>query len=74
MILVIIFFFDPLFLTTSPLAPKAVQFRNPTEEEIHAVASVLKMFLRELPEPVFTYELYTPILQETGCGEYLRPS
>ena len=31
--------------------------------QIHVLTSILKSYLRELPEPLLTYDAYTPILQ-----------
>lgn len=36
--------------------------------DVHAVASVLKLFLRELPEPVLTKELHLDFLRVAGKG------
>lgn len=30
--------------------------------DIHSVSSVLKTYFRELPNPLFTYELYFPLV------------
>jgi hypothetical protein len=35
-------------------------------EDIHAVAGVLKAMFREMPEPLFSYELYQPLLNARG--------
>jgi len=43
-------------------AQETFNFREESELEIHAVASVLKAFLRELPEPLFTFDLYQSFL------------
>jgi len=32
-------------------------------EDIHAAAGLLKIFFRSLPEPLFTYELYYPLIK-----------
>ena len=32
----------------------------PPNEDIHTVASLLKLYLKELPEPVVPFALYTP--------------
>ena len=34
----------------------------------HDVASLLKQFLRELPEPLLTYELYSSFMQVGELG------
>lgn len=31
--------------------------------DVHVFAGALKLYLRELPEPVFTYALYDPFVQ-----------
>ena len=36
------------------------------KEDTHAVAGLLKTFLRELEEPLLTYELYDEIIQFSG--------
>lgn len=36
------------------------------EEPIHALASLTKQFLRDLPEPLLTYELYDDFIR---CSE-----
>ena len=35
-------------------------------EDIHLAAVILKTFLRELPEPLLTYQLYDSIVQFGG--------
>ena len=37
------------------------------DTDIHAVAGLLKRYFRELPDPLFTEELYTSFVQ--GLGE-----
>jgi hypothetical protein len=32
-------------------------------KDVHAVAGLLKLYLRELPEPLFPYEFYTDVLE-----------
>ena len=41
----------------------AAQHPDVTSEEIHVVASLLKQYLRELPEPLMTYANFTPCLE-----------
>lgn len=43
-----------------------MRFKENVEEEVHAVAGLLKLFLRSLPEPLFTYEKYSAIIQAQG--------
>lgn len=38
------------------------------ETDIHAVAGLLKRYLRELPDPLFTDELYLSFVQVLGGG------
>ena len=35
------------------------------EPEVHAVASLLKLYLRELPEPLLTYHLFDDFINAT---------
>jgi hypothetical protein len=35
------------------------------ETEVHAVASLLKLYLRELPEPLLTYHLFDDFINAT---------
>lgn len=41
-------------------------------EDVHVPASVLKTFLRELPEPLLTFASYRPILEITSVESILR--
>ena len=36
------------------------------EYHIHVIASVTKTYLRELPEPLLTYDLYDDFLRASG--------
>lgn len=38
------------------------------ETDIHAVAGLLKRYFRELPDPLFTDELYVSFVQALGKG------
>jgi Rho GTPase-activating protein 1 len=42
-----------------------------SSEDTHVVAGVLKTFLRDLHEPLLTYELYDEIIQFLGKEEIL---
>jgi hypothetical protein len=35
---------------------------NVDTDEVHVVASLLKLYLRELPEPLLTYDLFEPFI------------
>jgi Rho GTPase-activating protein RGD1 len=50
-----------------------IDFRTPTGffGDIHAVAGVLKQYLRELPEPILTKAFY-PELMNVACMSYVR--
>ena len=39
---------------------------NPDDTSIHTVASLLKLFLRSLPEPVISYEFYDKFATATS--------
>ena len=47
------------------LDPSKVDFRNPEHfyQDVNSVASALKQFFRELPDPVLTYELYDEFIE-----------
>ena len=38
--------------------------------DVHAVAGLLKLYFRELPEPLFTHSLYTKFVD--GLGKLLK--
>eukprot|EP01121_Diplochlamys_sp_Union-15-3_P007953 TRINITY_DN2069_c0_g2_i1.p1 TRINITY_DN2069_c0_g2~~TRINITY_DN2069_c0_g2_i1.p1 ORF type:complete len:578 (+),score=78.64 TRINITY_DN2069_c0_g2_i1:70-1803(+) len=42
---------------------KGAAFDLKMEKNVHTVAGLLKLYIRELPEPAFTYELYDEFLQ-----------
>lgn len=44
--------------------------RLAAEIDIHAVSGLVKMFLRELPEPVFTNELYPRLVDGIGMSVF----
>ena len=43
-----------------------VDFVNLSSEDTHVVAGLLKTFLRDLSEPLLTYDLYEEIIQFLG--------
>ncbi|KAI0768636.1 hypothetical protein BD413DRAFT_563758 [Trametes elegans] len=47
----------------------AFQF-NPTTDDVYSVSSFLKLYLRELPEPVFKFPLQERILHTEGIDEH----
>ena len=42
------------------------------EADIHAVAGLLKLYLRDLPEPLFTDDLYPKFVEANGRLVYFR--
>ena len=44
------------------------------DEDPHAIAGLLKHFFRELPDPLFTYDLHDAFLQIQGTFFYVRKS
>ena len=42
------------------------------EADIHAVAGLLKLYLRDLPEPLFTDDLYPAFVEANGKLMYFR--
>lgn len=51
------------------LLGEAVDFRE--MEDIHLAAVILKTFLRELPEPLLTYQLYNDIINFSGMLRHI---
>lgn len=43
------------------------QIDIPPTEDIHTVASLLKLYLRELPKPVIPYGLFDDAIKVTKC-------
>ena len=41
----------------------------PADSDVHTVASILKMYLRELPEPVIPFENFGPLIASIECKE-----
>ena len=44
-----------------------MQLDFPEEEDVHTVASLLKLYLRELPVPLVEYSLYDSFSKATRC-------
>ena len=38
-------------------------------QDIHSISSLLKMYFRELPNPLLTYQLYDPLTEAVQSGE-----
>lgn len=51
---------------------ETVDFRE--MEDVHLAAVILKTFLRELPEPLLTYQLYNDIVNFSGMLRRAAPS
>jgi Rho GTPase-activating protein 32 len=41
-------------------------------QDIHSVASVLKLYFRELPNPLLTYQLYDQFIQAVQAADEMR--
>lgn len=70
-----LFLLGPLFSFSSPLQLREEFDRGvdvPLDEEhsVHDVAALLKEFLRDMPDPLLTKELYTAFISTT-CELYL---
>ena len=61
-------FFSFSFFSLSPISNlrTANEEVNCTQEDIHSNASIFKMYLRELPEPLLTFALYEEFLHLGG--------
>lgn len=60
-----------LFLSLMLLVGATVNFRE--MEDVHLAAVILKTFLRELPEPLLTYQLYNDIVNFTCMFKQALP-
>ncbi|KAK6330907.1 hypothetical protein TWF718_003104 [Orbilia javanica] len=51
--------------------PSKVDFRNPDQffQDVNSVASALKQFFRELPDPVLTYALYDEFIESAKIDD-----
>jgi len=49
-----------------------VEFKSKSDEEVHCVSGLLKAFLRELPEPLTTFDIYAPLLENPWDFETVR--
>lgn len=45
------------------------QLDVPASEDAHTVASLLKLYLRELPQPLIPYNLFYIALKATKCKQ-----
>lgn len=59
----------PLYVRPSDSQSALVQI---AEADIHAVAGLLKLYLRDLPEPLFTDDLYPSFVEANGKLLYFR--
>lgn len=57
------FFYFHILMSVSCCVGETVNFRE--MEDVHLAAVILKTFLRELPEPLLTYQLYNDIINFT---------
>ena len=48
----------------------AVDLSLPEFADINIISNIVKLFLRELPEPLLTYDLYEPLIAASGIDSY----
>ncbi|SCV06092.1 LANO_0H21924g1_1 [Lachancea nothofagi CBS 11611] len=51
------------FARWQPNKPISDQLEKQLNQDIHAVSGVLKRYLRKLPNPVFTFQVYEPLME-----------
>ncbi|SCU93384.1 LAMI_0E14180g1_1 [Lachancea mirantina] len=54
---------ESAFAQASPKDPQPESLIKLLNEDVHAVTGVLKRYLRRLPNPVLTYEVYEPLMK-----------
>ena len=52
---------------------KIVEFTDEDLLDIHTITSVLKLYFRELPNPLLTYQLYEPLIVSHSSKLYTYP-
>uniref|UniRef100_A0A6B2LQ19 Rho-GAP domain-containing protein n=1 Tax=Arcella intermedia TaxID=1963864 RepID=A0A6B2LQ19_9EUKA len=50
--------------------PKCIKFED--KEEIHTYTGLLKLYFREMPEPIIPYNLYGPCIVAAGSPAEIR--
>lgn len=53
---------EGLFSDLSPGEQISKELQSHLDQDIHAVSGVLKRYLRRLPNPVFTFQIYEPLI------------
>ena len=56
-----------MYIVLTPNFYTGCQLDIPATEDTHTVASLLKLYLRELPKPVIPYNLFNIALKATKC-------
>ncbi|XP_017335547.1 rho GTPase-activating protein 15 isoform X1 [Ictalurus punctatus] len=63
---------DGRYLFPEDLVPvEHVDLEDPQWEDIHVITGALKLFFRELPEPLVPYELFHDIVKAVKLSDYL---
>jgi len=44
-------------------------FAEDVQQDIHSISSLLKMYFRELPNPLLTYQLYDKFIVSYCCDD-----
>ena len=72
---------DPVYYFTSPNIKSLSQVAFPIQvtdpnvrQDVHSVSSLLKLYFRELPDPLCTYKAYEEFLEAAKLPEDLRLS
>lgn len=59
-------------MTNSATPSPGSQLDFSPHEDLHTVASLLKLYLRELPEPLVPFVYYDSFRRAIQCKEYFR--
>ncbi|KAM9482377.1 rho GTPase-activating protein 9 isoform 1-T2 [Clarias gariepinus] len=63
---------DGRYLFPEDLVPvEHVDLEDPQWEDIHVITGALKLFFRELPEPLVPYEIFQEIVETVKLSDYL---
>ncbi|XP_063070960.1 rho GTPase-activating protein 9 isoform X2 [Engraulis encrasicolus] len=62
---------DGRYLFPQELVQEKLNLDHPQWEDIHVVTGALKLFFRELPEPLIPYEFFQDIVETVKMSDYL---
>ena len=48
-----------------------INVRDPRWSDIHVFSGALKLYLRDLPEPIFTYQMYSDFIKAGSMYMYM---